>query len=161
MLHDLQRRLPKHVSCCTLRCHACRPRAYIEDMEQHGPAPFLGLSTVEACSAATGYSNQHSDAAPAGAVSGAQSSLQSAFQTLSYAVGIAVPMAEDFAWLMAGSCCVVAAAAALYTSFFLRCTWAWARTLGWTVFYSRGQRGGSVSVPSRQLPYPCALELRG
>jgi len=56
----------------------------------------------------------------AGAASGVQSSLQSAFQTLSYAVGIAVPRAEDFTWLMAGSCCVVAAAATLYTSFFHR-----------------------------------------
>ncbi len=60
------------------------------------------------------------DPVTAGAVSGVQGSLQSAFQTLSYAVGIAVPRAEDFSWLMAGSCCVVAAAAALYTSSFLR-----------------------------------------
>ena len=65
----------------------------------------------------------------AGAVSGVQSSLQSAFQTLSYAVGIAVPRAEDFAWLMAGSCCVVAAAATLYTSFFLRY-----RNAAWSAF---------------------------
>ena len=56
----------------------------------------------------------------AGAVSGVQGSLQSLFQTLAYAVGILVPQAEDFAWLMTGSCSVVAAAACLYTSFALQ-----------------------------------------
>ncbi len=56
----------------------------------------------------------------AAAVSGVQASLESACLTASYAIGIAVPSAEDFVWLMAGSCCVVAAAASLYTRYFLR-----------------------------------------
>ena len=56
----------------------------------------------------------------AAAVSGVQASLESACLTASYAIGIAVPRAEDFIWLMAGSCCVVTIAAALYTTYSLR-----------------------------------------
>ncbi|PRW32971.1 TPR repeat-containing isoform B [Chlorella sorokiniana] len=55
-----------------------------------------------------------------GAVSGVQGSLQSFCQMLAYAAGVLVPATESFVWLMAGSCCVVGAAAALYTAFALR-----------------------------------------
>lgn len=41
-------------------------------------------------------------------------------QMLAYAAGVLVPATESFVWLMVGSCCVVCAAAALYTAFALR-----------------------------------------
>ena len=55
-----------------------------------------------------------------GAISGVQGSLQSLFQTLAFGVGIVVHRAEDFTWLMAGSCCIVAVAAGSFTAFVLR-----------------------------------------
>lgn len=39
---------------------------------------------------------------------------------LAYAAGVLVPATDRFVWLMAGSCGIVATAAALYTAFALR-----------------------------------------
>ena len=40
-------------------------------------------------------------------------------QMLAYLAGVLVPATDDFVYLIAGSCCAVAAAAALYTAFAL------------------------------------------
>lgn len=41
-------------------------------------------------------------------------------QMLAYLAGVLVPATQHFVWLMAGSCCVVGVAAALFTAFALR-----------------------------------------
>lgn len=60
------------------------------------------------------------DHASLGAVSGVQGSLQSLLQMGAYLAGVLHPSTQQFPWLMAGSCCVVAAAAALVTAFAVR-----------------------------------------
>lgn len=49
----------------------------------------------------------------------AQPFLCHTLQMLAYAAGVLVPATDHFVWLMAGSCCIVGAAAALYTAFAL------------------------------------------
>lgn len=41
-------------------------------------------------------------------------------QMLAYLAGVLLPATGDFLFLMAGSCCIVALAAALYTAFAVR-----------------------------------------
>ncbi|KAI3430443.1 hypothetical protein D9Q98_005038 [Chlorella vulgaris] len=55
-----------------------------------------------------------------GAVNGVQGSVQSLFQMLAFGAGVLLPATDSFVWLMAGSCGVVALAAALCTAFALR-----------------------------------------
>lgn len=52
-----------------------------------------------------------------GAVNGVQGALQALFQMLAYLAGALNPSLHKFVWLMAGSCCVVATAAMLYTAY--------------------------------------------
>lgn len=52
-----------------------------------------------------------------GTVSGVQAALQSLFEVASFVAGCIAPRPELFPWLMAGSCCAVGAAAALYGAF--------------------------------------------
>lgn len=56
----------------------------------------------------------------AGTVSGVQASIQSFFEILSFVAGCVVNKPEHFHWLMSGSCCAVASAAALYAAFAAR-----------------------------------------
>jgi iron-regulated transporter 1 len=63
---------------------------------------------------------ESADPAALGTINGVQGALQSLFQMLAYLAGVALPATEDFLWLMAGSCCMVALAAALFTAFALR-----------------------------------------
>ena len=55
---------------------------------------------------------ESADPAALGTINGVQGALHLA--------GVALPATEDFLWLMAGSCCMVALAAALFTAFALR-----------------------------------------
>ena len=62
---------------------------------------------------------ESADPSALGTINGVQGALQSLFQMLAYLAGVALPATEDFLWLMAGSCCGVGLAAALFTSFAL------------------------------------------